>query len=106
MKWVYLFLAIGFEVIGTTFMKLSDGFSKIFPSIVMGIFYLLSLTMLTFALKKFEVGTAYAIWSGFGVALITIIGIIFLKENITVSKIVGIFLIIIGVVILQLSTKH
>jgi len=105
-KWVYLFLAIGFEVIGTTFMKLSDGFSKIFPSIVMGIFYLLSLTMLTFALKKFEVGTAYAIWSGFGVALITIIGIIFLKENITVSKIVGIFLIIIGVVILQLSTKH
>ena len=106
MKWVYLFLAIGFEVIGTTFMKLSDGFSKISPSIAMGIFYLFSLTMLTFALKKFEVGTAYAIWSGFGVALITLIGIIFLKENITVSKIVGIFLIIIGVVILQLSTKH
>jgi len=65
-----LILAILFEVAGTTFMKISDGFSKTMPSVAMTVFYLLSLAMLTFALKKFEVSTAYAIWSGLGVALI------------------------------------
>jgi len=106
MGWFYLVLAILFEVAGTTFMKISDGFSKTMPSIAMTIFYLLSLTMLTFALKKFEVSTAYAIWSGLGVALITIIGVVLFKESLTFTKVFGIILIIIGVVALQLSAKH
>ena len=72
MGWVYLISAIIFEVVGTTFMKLSDGFSKTAPSVAMGIFYILSLTMLTFTLKKFDVSTTYAIWSGLGTALIAI----------------------------------
>jgi len=106
MGWFYLILAILFEVAGTTFMKISEGFSKTMPSIAMTIFYLLSLTMLTFALKKFEVSTAYAIWSGLGVALITIIGVVLFKESLTFAKVFGIILIIIGVVALQLSAKH
>jgi len=106
MGWFYLILAILFEVAGTTFMKISEGFTKTMPSIAMTIFYLLSLTMLTFALKKFEVSTAYAIWSGLGVALITIIGVVLFKESLTFTKIFGIILIIIGVVALQLSAKH
>jgi len=106
MGWFYLILAILFEVAGTTFMKISEGFTKTMPSIAMTIFYLLSLTMLTFALKKFEVSTAYAIWSGLGVALITIIGVVLFKESLTFTKVFGIILIIIGVVALQLSAKH
>ena len=101
--WLSLILAISFEVAGTTMMKLSDGFSKIAPSVAMFIFYILSLSALTFALKKFDVSVAYAIWSGLGTALITIIGFIIFKEAVTVTKIVSILLIIIGVVGLHLS---
>jgi len=104
--WFYLIMAIVFEVIGTTSMKLSEGFTKILPSVVMFVFYLLSLTALTFALKKFDVSTAYAIWSGLGTALITIVGFYLFKESITLAKIISIALIIIGVVGLHLSGEH
>ena len=106
MGWLYLILAISFEVAGTTFMKLSEGFTKTMPSIAMFVLYLLSLAALTFALKKFEVSTAYAIWSGFGTALITIVGVVIFKESVSVIKILSITLIIIGVVGLQLTAKH
>lgn len=106
MGWFYLILAISFEVAGTTFMKLSEGFTKTMPSVAMFVLYLLSLTALTFALKRFELSTAYAIWSGLGTALITFVGIIVFKESISAVKILSIVLIIIGVVGLQLTTKH
>ena len=106
MGWVYLILAISFEVLGTTFMKLSEGFTKIVPSVAMFVLYLLSLTALTFALKKFEVSTAYAIWSVLGTALITIVGVMVFKESVNLIKLLSIALIIIGVVGLQLTTKH
>jgi len=104
--WFYLILAIIFEVIGTTSMKLSDGFTKTLPSILMFVFYILSLTALTFALKKFDVSTAYAIWSGLGTALITVVGFYLFKESLTPMKIVSIGLIIIGVIGLHLSGEH
>ena len=106
MGWLYLILAISFEVAGTTFMKLSEGFTKTVPSVAMFVLYILSLTALTFALKKFEVSTTYAIWSGLGTALITLIGVIVFKESVNMVKILSIALIIIGVVGLQLSTEH
>jgi len=102
--WIYLILAIVFEVLGTTAMKLSEGFTKTMPSVAMGVFYLLSLTMLTLALKKFDVSVAYAIWSGLGTALITLIGIWYFKEPATMIKVGSIALIIIGVVGLNLSS--
>ena len=104
--WFYLILAILFEVIGTTSMKLSEGFTKTLPSVVMFVFYLLSLTALTFALKKFDVSTAYAIWSGLGTALITVVGFYLFKESVTTTKVISIALIIIGVVGLHLSGEH
>ncbi len=104
--WFYLILAITFEVIGTTSMKLSDGFTKTIPSVLIFIFYILSLIALTFALKKFDVSSAYAIWSGVGTALITIVGFYLFKESITITKIISIALIIIGVVGLHLSGEH
>lgn len=103
MAWLYLVLAIVAEVLGTTAMKLSQGFSKIAPSVAMIAFYLLSLTFLTLALKKIEVSIAYAIWSGLGTTLITLIGILYFKENLDAIKLLGIVFIIVGVVLLQLK---
>lgn len=84
-------------------MKLSDGFTKMIYAVPMLILYILSLIMLSLALKKIEVGIAYAIWSGFGIALIAAIGIVFFKESLTLSKIIFLSFIIIGVLGLNLS---
>ncbi len=104
--WIWLIGAIVFEVLGTTAMKLSEGFTKTMPSVAMGVFYILSLTALTYALKKFDVSMAYAIWSGMGTALITLIGIWYFKESVSVMKLASIGLIIIGVIGLHLSGEH
>lgn len=103
MSGIYLALAILFEVTGTSLMKLSEGFSKIQYAGGMLAFYVLSLAMLALALRRIEVGTAYAIWSGLGTALITLVGAFFFKEILSIQKTVFIVLIIIGVVGLNLS---
>lgn len=103
MIWLYLVLAILLEVSGTTCMKLSEGFTKIVPSILLFVFYTLSFCMLTLALKKIDVSVAYAVWSGVGTALITTIGVLWFKEPATAMKLISLGLIIIGVVGLNLS---
>ncbi len=103
MSWVYLFLAIGFEVAGTVCMKLSDGFSKITPSILLFVFYILSFYAITIAIKHIEISLAYAIWAGLGTAIISIIGILYFQESVTTLKMVSLSLVIIGVVGLNIS---
>jgi small multidrug resistance pump len=103
MSWVLLAGAIFFEVAGTTCLKISDGFSRLLPAILMFVFYIASLSLLSFALKKIEVGIAYAIWSGVGTATITLIGIAFFSESMNILKIAGILLVIAGVTILNLA---
>lgn len=105
MRWIYLILAIVFEVCGTTSMKLSEGFTKFWPSVLLFVFYVLSLTSLTFALKTLDVSVAYAVWSGLGTILIALIGIFWFHEPVTTIKFISIALIIIGVVGLNLSEK-
>ncbi|MEH2169806.1 MAG: multidrug efflux SMR transporter [Nostoc sp.] len=97
-SWIYLILAILFEVSGTTCMKLSQGFTKIVPSILIFVFYGLCFTFLTFALKRLEVSVAYSVWAGLGTILIALIGIIWFQESATLIKLVSIALIIIGVI--------
>ncbi len=106
MGWIYLALAILFEISGTTCMKLSMGFTKTLPSVLMFVFYFLSFIPMTVSLKTIDVSIAYAVWSGVGTALITIIGIVEFKEPISTLKIVSIALIIFGVVGLHLSGQH
>lgn len=103
MSWFYLILAIILEVSGTTSMKLSQGFTKMIPSITMFIFYILSLVSLTLALRKVDVSVAYAVWSGLGTTLIAIIGIFYFKEPSSIIKTLSICLIVIGVIGLNLS---
>jgi small multidrug resistance pump len=105
--WFFLAAAIALEVAGTTSMKLSDGFTKLIPSVLLFVFYAASFVALTFALKKIDVSIAYAVWSGFGTALIATIGILFFRESVSWLKLACILLIILGVVGLNFTgTKH
>jgi small multidrug resistance pump len=104
LSWLLLIGAILLEVTGTTCMKLSQGFTRLIPVILMFIFYLLAIALLAIVLKKIEVGIAYAVWSGVGTALIATIGIVFFREQITLMKMGGILLIITGSVILNLTS--
>ncbi len=102
-SWLYLAGAIVLEIAGTTSMKLSDGLTKLVPSILIFVFYGLSFLVFTMALKKIDLSIAYAIWAGTGTALIALIGITHFKEPLTLIKIVSLGLIIIGVVGLNVS---
>lgn len=101
--WFWLFFAIFCEVIGTTCLKLSYGFSKLIPSLATGIFYGMSFYSLSNALKFMDIGVAYSIWSGLGTAIVAIIGVYLFGEAVCTIKIISILLIIIGVVGLNLS---
>ena len=101
--WLYLMLAITLEVSGTTAMKVSEGFTKLGPAVLMGVCYSLSLTALTFALKTIEVSIAYAIWSGLGTALIAAVGMWWFREPLSVLKVIALGLVIVGVTVLSLS---
>jgi len=90
-------LAIITEVAATTSMKLSDGFTKIQPSLCIFLFYVLSLAFLTLSLKRLEIGFAYAAWSALGTLLIFFIGICFFQEPITPIKMFSLLCIIAGV---------
>jgi small multidrug resistance pump len=97
-NWVYLLAAILFEVLGTTCMKLSEGFNNLIPSILIFVFYGCGFTFSTLALEKLEIGFAYSIWSGLGTALIASIGIIWFRESMSLVKFISIALIITGVI--------
>lgn len=106
MNYYYLLLlAIAFEICGTTCMKLSEGFSRLLPSILIFLFYAFSFFFFTLALKGIDVSIAYAIWAGLGTALITVIGISFFREPINALKMASLFFVVVGVVGLHLSDK-
>lgn len=106
MQWIALLMAILFEVSGTTSMKLADGFSKVVPSVLVFVFYGLSLSSLVVALKHIDVSVAYAIWSGIGTALIVAIAVVHFNEQLTPVRIVSLLLVIAGVVGLHLSSTE
>ena len=106
MNYYYLLLlAIAFEVCGTTCMKLSQGFSKLLPSILIFVFYAISFSVFTLALKRIDVSIAYAIWAGLGTALITVIGIFWFKEPVNALKMISLLIVVAGVIGLNLSDR-
>ncbi|BCL31470.1 small multidrug resistance pump [Streptomyces aurantiacus] len=106
MGYVLLTGAIAAEVAATTAMKYSDGFSKLWPSVLTALGYIVAFLLLAQTLKTVSVGTAYAIWSGLGTAAIVVIGTVFLGEGLTVTKFAGIALIIGGVIVLNVGGAH
>ncbi|MEU6142125.1 multidrug efflux SMR transporter [Streptomyces sp. NPDC047081] len=106
MGYLLLGTAIAAEVGATTAMKYSEGFSRLVPSLLTVVGYVVSFFLLAQTLKTISVGTAYAIWSGIGTAAIATIGLLFFGEGLTAAKIAGMALIIVGVVVLNLGGAH
>lgn len=105
MKYIFLLTAIILETIATSALKGSDQFTKLGPSIItvigyVGAFYFLSLT-----LKTIPVGIAYALWSGIGIILITIVGIVVYKQTPDLPAIIGLVFILIGVIVINVFSK-
>ena len=105
MKWLYLFTAIVGEVVATLSLKASDGFSKLIPSIITIIGYGITFYFLSLALKELPMSIVYAIWAGFGIVLVSFIGVFIFKQNLDIPGIIGISLILVGAVIINLFSK-
>ena len=105
--WTYLIIGIFFEVIGTTCLKLSNGFSEITWSSLCIACFAAAMYVLSLSVKTLDISIVYAIWSGLGIALISLIGVFFFHEPLTLLKLLFIGLIMIGVIGLQaVSTGH
>ncbi|MER5553766.1 multidrug efflux SMR transporter [Streptomyces sp. NPDC002793] len=98
--------AIAAEVAGTTAMKYSEGFTRLWPSIGTVVGYVLAFALLAQTLKTLSMGTAYAIWAGAGTAAVAAIGIIWMGESASLAKLAGVALIVAGVVVLNLGGAH
>jgi small multidrug resistance pump len=101
--WLTLAGAIAFEIAGTTCLKLSDGLSRLVPSLGVFVLYGASFACLALTLKRLELGIAYAIWSGLGTAVIAAIGIVWFREPVSALKLASLALVIAGVVGLNLA---
>ena len=107
MAWLLLIGAIASEVAATSALKLSNGLTRVLPTVAVSVGYVASFVLLAWALRlQLQVSVAYAIWSGVGTAAIALIGALFLNEPLTGYKIAGIALVIAGVVVLNLSSSH
>ncbi|MFD7906409.1 DMT family transporter [Kitasatospora sp. NPDC059722] len=106
MPYLLLALAILSEVCATSCLKLTEGFSKFWPSVGVGVGYVLSFALLGRALKHIPVSVAYAVWSGAGTAAVAGIGVVAFGESLGRLQIAGIALIIVGVVVLNLKGGH
>ncbi|AGJ54271.1 QacE family quaternary ammonium compound efflux SMR transporter [Streptomyces sp. FT05W] len=98
--------AIAAEVTATTAMKYSEGFTRLWPSLVTVVGYVLAFALLAQTLKTLSIGTAYAIWAGVGTAAVAAIGVLWMGESAGPAKLAGIALIVAGVVVLNLGGAH
>jgi multidrug resistance protein EbrA len=101
MGYLWLAIAIIAEVFGSSMLKLTAGFKRLFPSIGVIAGYAVAFYALSLSLKELPLGVAYAIWAGVGTALTALVGIVFYKETLNLKKSIGILLIIGGVVLLN-----
>ncbi|MEC0126431.1 DMT family transporter [Paenibacillus pabuli] len=106
MAWVWLSIAVLFEVAGTISMKLSEGLSKPGLAVLMGAFYLISFGVMSLALKEIPVSIAYAIWSGAGITILAVVGLFAFQEPMTWLKAGSLLLIILGVAGLRISSPE
>ena len=103
--WIYLAVAIVSEVIATSLLKASAGFSRLWPSLIVLVGYVSAFYFLSLTLKTLPVGVVYAIWSGVGIALIALVGWLFLGQPLDGTAIMGMLLIVAGVMVLVVFTK-
>lgn len=105
MNYIYLAIAILAEVIATSALKASEGFTRLAPSALVVVGYAAAFYFLSLTLRSIPVGVAYAVWSGAGIVLISIIGALFFKQSLDAPALLGMALIISGVVVIQVFSK-
>lgn len=103
--WIILLIAVIGEVVATTSLKLSEGFTKLVPSIVVVVGYAIAFYCLSITLKSIPLGIAYAVWSGLGIVTVSILGWLVFGQKLDTWALLGMFLIICGVLILNLLSK-
>ncbi|TCB89685.1 QacE family quaternary ammonium compound efflux SMR transporter [Enterobacter quasihormaechei] len=107
--YLFLLLSIASEVIATTALKLSDSFTRLWPSVITVMFYIIAFWSLTFPMRTIPTGIIYAVWSGAGIVLISLAGWIIYDQKLDMAALTGIGLIIAGVMVINLfsnSTGH
>ena len=103
--WIILIVAVFGEVVATTSLKLSEGFTKLVPSVVVVIGYAIAFYCLSLTLKSIPLGIAYAVWSGLGIVTVSILGWLLFGQKLDFWAILGMLLIVSGVVVLNLLSK-
>ena len=102
--YIFLIAAIFCEVAGTMLLPFSQNFTKLIPTTFLAIFYISALYLLTFVVNKLPIAIVYATWSGLGIFTIALLGYVFLKQTLAWQAILGLFLIVIGVVLVNSFT--
>ena len=102
MEWIYLLLAAVLEVSWAIAMKYSEGFTRLLPSLITAVGYLASAMFLSLALKKLPLGTAYAMWTGFGIVGTTVLGVLLFRETLNAAQVVCVLMICGGIAGLKL----
>lgn len=105
MAYLYLFVAIVAEVLGTSALKASAQFTRFWPSVMVVVGYAIAFYMLALVLRTIPVGIAYALWSGLGIVLVTLIGIVVFDEELDLPAMLGLAMIIAGIVVIQVFSK-
>ncbi len=104
-QYLYLVVAVAFETVGTTALKASDGFTRLWPSLIVIVGYAISFYFLSLTLRVIPVGVAYAMWSALGIFFITLIGWFVFKQRLDMPALVGLGLIVAGVAVIQIFSK-
>jgi small multidrug resistance pump len=102
--YLFLIIAIFCEVAGTMLLPISQNFTKIIPTTALSVFYLTSFYLLTFVVDKLPIAVVYATWSGLGIFTIAILGYFFFKQTLSWQAVLGLFLIVVGVVLVNSFT--
>lgn len=102
MSYLYLGIAIFAEIIATSLLKASEGFTRFVPTVILGVGYLVAFYCLSMALKEIPTGIAYAIWSGVGIVLVALIAWIFQGQRLDLPAMIGMGLIIAGVLVMNI----
>jgi small multidrug resistance pump len=105
MNWLYLLIAVSAEVAGTSALKASEGFTKLTPSVFVAAGYAISFYFLSLTLDSIPIGIAYAIWSGIGIVLISIVGWSLFGQSLDLPAVAGIALIVAGVGVINLLSN-
>lgn len=105
MAFVYLMIAVIAEVIATSAMKASESFSQLIPSMITVVGYIVALYFLSLTMKTIPIGITYALWSGAGIVLISLVGFFYYKQHLDLAAVIGLTFMIIGILIINVFSK-